>query len=215
MIHLILETATLQGFVALYHGEKPLGESLLPLGLRSSQFLFAEMDALLKGCDVTPSEVGLVTCGVGPGSYTGIRVAATVAKTLSYSHSIPLVGLSSLSAFVPNECSHFYSLLDAKIGGLYLQGEEGAPQLLSWEQAEPRLRERSLFTPDAALIAKLEKRGFTAEHIQPSIAFFASQGLEAHQQGRCSTKGDLDLIYLRKTQPEEELKSMAEGKKLI
>lgn len=60
---------------------------------------------MMKGIEDTLNEAGLtiqdlelITVGIGPGSYTGIRIAVTTAKTLAWSLNIPIVGVSSLAA---------------------------------------------------------------------------------------------------------------------
>jgi tRNA A37 threonylcarbamoyladenosine modification protein TsaB len=56
----------------------------------------------------------LIAVGIGPGSYTGIRVGAALAKTLAYGWNIPLLGFCSLKAFEPLPV-----LIDARMGGFY------------------------------------------------------------------------------------------------
>lgn len=53
----------------------------------------------LAEAGVAPSEVSGIAVGVGPGSYTGTRIAVTAAKTLAWTWNIPVTGVSSLQAF--------------------------------------------------------------------------------------------------------------------
>lgn len=57
--------------------------------------LLDEQCALL-GLDI--ADLHGVATGVGPGSYTGVRIGVTAAKTLAYALAIPVVGVSSLAA---------------------------------------------------------------------------------------------------------------------
>ena len=57
---------------------------------------------------------------VGPGSYTGIRIAATIGKMLSYALSIPLIGVSTLETFIPQNIGDFDAVLLAT--GLLISG---------------------------------------------------------------------------------------------
>ncbi|MBE8162717.1 MAG: tRNA (adenosine(37)-N6)-threonylcarbamoyltransferase complex dimerization subunit type 1 TsaB [Bdellovibrionaceae bacterium] len=52
----------------------------------------------LKEAKVTLNQLQLIICGVGPGSFTGIRVSANFVKSLSFSLNIPLVAVSSLES---------------------------------------------------------------------------------------------------------------------
>lgn len=63
---------------------------------RQSEFLISELDKLMKRNNVTRNDIGAVVASKGPGSYTGIRIALTVAKVLAFALSIPLYLASSL-----------------------------------------------------------------------------------------------------------------------
>ena len=75
-----------------------------------------------------------IVLGIGPGSFTGIRVVAAMAQALAYGWKIPLFTASSLTAFAP-PAEHFAIAFDAKSGGLYVQIGFDAPRLLKLEEA--------------------------------------------------------------------------------
>ena len=58
-----------------------------------------QVSTFLKANSVKPSDLTAVIAGVGPGSYTGTRVAVTIAKTLAYALNIPAYSISSLALF--------------------------------------------------------------------------------------------------------------------
>lgn len=49
----------------------------------------------MREAGVTPAEISRLAVGVGPGSFTGIRIAVSYAKALAIGWSVPLVGISS------------------------------------------------------------------------------------------------------------------------
>lgn len=63
---------------------------------RQSEFLISELDKLMKRNNVTRNDIGAVVASKGPGSYTGIRIALTVAKVMAFALNIPLYLASSL-----------------------------------------------------------------------------------------------------------------------
>jgi len=58
----------------------------------SSQKLLPLIDELLHSNNIKPSDLTEIKLHEGPGSYTGLRVGATVANTLSYLLKIPVNG---------------------------------------------------------------------------------------------------------------------------
>ncbi|HNX16433.1 MAG TPA: tRNA (adenosine(37)-N6)-threonylcarbamoyltransferase complex dimerization subunit type 1 TsaB [Bacilli bacterium] len=61
-----------------------------------SEHMIPEIDALLKKHNVTRDDIAKVIVSIGPGSYTGVRIALTIAKTMATALSIDLYTVSSL-----------------------------------------------------------------------------------------------------------------------
>lgn len=61
-----------------------------------SEKLFDYAEELLKKKHVQTCQLDGIIVGLGPGSYTGLRVAASAAKGLAYAQNIPVYGVSSL-----------------------------------------------------------------------------------------------------------------------
>ncbi len=74
--------------------------------------------------------------GVGPGNFTGIRIAVSAARGLALSLGIPAVGVSSLEAQAYDQPRPIWSLIDARRGALYAQVfPDGTPRLIDGEEA--------------------------------------------------------------------------------
>ncbi|MDB6081288.1 MAG: hypothetical protein JWO53_560, partial [Chlamydiia bacterium] len=158
MFSLVLDTATSYGVVALFQDGILLEKKEFTAAFTNSQLLLPAINALL------PKKLEYIAVGVGPGSYTGIRVAVAIAKGISFALNIPLVGVSSLKGFVPelSQKGSFIAAIDARIGGVYaLQGvvdQEGIrfttkEELLSLDEFRDRLHTVTfLVTPDAELL---------------------------------------------------------------
>ncbi|MBP5835699.1 tRNA (adenosine(37)-N6)-threonylcarbamoyltransferase complex dimerization subunit type 1 TsaB [Candidatus Phytoplasma meliae] len=73
------------------------------------------IDAILKENNMTLKNLDLIVVGVGPGSYTGTRVAVLTAKMLSWTLQIPLYQISSLILLTSGYSSQFLTpLVDAR-----------------------------------------------------------------------------------------------------
>jgi tRNA threonylcarbamoyladenosine biosynthesis protein TsaB len=64
-----------------------------------SRRLLSEVDGLLEGEGMTLGDVSAFGVGLGPGSFTGVRVGVTTAKTLAQVTGRPLVGVPTLDAY--------------------------------------------------------------------------------------------------------------------
>lgn len=64
----------------------------------SSEQMVGMISDILNRTGKSKKDIDLIAVGVGPGSFTGIRIAVTVAKTLAQVLNIPIVSVSSLQA---------------------------------------------------------------------------------------------------------------------
>lgn len=67
--------------------------------MHHSESIIPVIDALLKQASLSVSDLDLLVCTRGPGSFTGLRIAMSALKGLSYGQDIPLVSVSTLEAW--------------------------------------------------------------------------------------------------------------------
>lgn len=99
MLSLIMDTSNQYLMVALYEDGKCL-ESIQELGSkRQSENAIPYLEALLKKYQKELLNIDEMIITRGPGSYTGVRVAMTIAKTLSVISPVKIKTISSLAAY--------------------------------------------------------------------------------------------------------------------
>ena len=98
MLLLAFETSAKAASVALFEGEKLLGEQYQNTGLTHSQTLLSMAEALLSQCGKGAQEVEAVAVANGPGSFTGVRIGVAAAKGFAWGRQIPIYGVSTLEA---------------------------------------------------------------------------------------------------------------------
>lgn len=64
---------------------------------RQSEVMVQEIDNILKRNNLSKNDLSSIVVGIGPGSYTGVRIAITIAKTIAYALKIKVYQVSSLS----------------------------------------------------------------------------------------------------------------------
>lgn len=119
---LAVETSTEIGGIALAEDEVLLGEITLYLQGKFSEGLVGALKWLLEATSVQLDEIEGIAVGLGPGSFTGLRVGLAFAKGLAFSLKKPLVGVPSMDAmaFGIEKKGLICCLLDAKKGELYV-----------------------------------------------------------------------------------------------
>jgi tRNA threonylcarbamoyladenosine biosynthesis protein TsaB len=114
---LAIETSGRTGSVAVARDGLVLAEETFPHGLKHAAGLVPMIDRLCKAAGWGPSDVEELYVSVGPGSFTGLRVGVTVAKTLAFATGARVVAVPSVEVLArnaPAEASHVVIVLDAK-----------------------------------------------------------------------------------------------------
>lgn len=140
MTILAIDTSNHTLGIALVKDSTVIGESITYLKKNHSVRAMPTVEALMKECGVVPSELSKIVVAKGPGSYTGVRIGVTIAKTLAWTLSIPISAVSSLETLAAN--GQYFDgwispLFDARRGqvytGLYMF-EEGKIQEIKQDQ---------------------------------------------------------------------------------
>ncbi len=120
---LALETATDACSVALLAGEV-CAERHEVAPRRHTELIFDMMNAVLKDAGLTPDAIGLVAFGCGPGSFTGVRIAASVTQGIAFARNLPVAPVSTLLALAAGgarlfDASNVVASIDARRGEVY------------------------------------------------------------------------------------------------
>ena len=97
MYQLLLDSSNIFLSVGLAKDGKVVDKISYEAWQRQSEMMVTEVDNILKRNNVDKSELDAVVVGAGPGSYTGVRIGVTIAKTIAYALKIKLYAKSSLS----------------------------------------------------------------------------------------------------------------------
>ena len=119
---LSIDTSTAVMGVALLTENKIIAETTTNLKTNHSVRLMPTIDQLFSEVQWSPEQIEMIAVAKGPGSYTGVRIGVTTAKTLAWSLNIPIVGVSTLEAMAYN--NHHYPgsiapIIDARRGQVY------------------------------------------------------------------------------------------------
>lgn len=120
---LALDTSTERAALAVWVATGHLYQTTTEGSRRHGRDLIPRVSALLVEGGLRASDLDIVAVGLGPGSYTGLRVGVTAAKTLAYVTGAALLGLDSLQAVgrnAPPEVLRVTVLGDAQRGDVYV-----------------------------------------------------------------------------------------------
>ncbi len=164
---LALDTCTRRGSVALLLGAELVSEVRIFSLQTHSARLLRSIEFLLEAAGWQKKDLNLVASGLGPGSFTGIRIGAATALGIAQSLAIPFVGISCLDAYAHNsrlDRGRLGVILDAQRSQVYYAEYEmkggrahacGRPALWQPQALESRLRRRDLFLVSDGSVALL------------------------------------------------------------
>lgn len=122
MWYLAFDTATQFMTVAISDGKSVVAEYTSSSKKDHSSRLMPAVEMVMKEAGISTTELQGIIVGKGPGSYTGLRIGVSTAKSLAWSLNIPLVGVSSLS-LIARSAKHFNGyvvpFMDARRGQVY------------------------------------------------------------------------------------------------
>ncbi|MBL4903311.1 MAG: tRNA (adenosine(37)-N6)-threonylcarbamoyltransferase complex dimerization subunit type 1 TsaB [Desulfocapsa sp.] len=177
---LAIDTATPCSSVALTRGDVHQGELVATLSLNSkithSRRLLTGIDWLLAESNIDSADIDGLAVGLGPGSFTGLRIAMATVKGLAAAMAKPLLGVSTLDALALN-CSGvkpLCALIDARKKEVYRR----------WYLQD----KRGVYRPHGD-IAALTPQDLVQELMEPSI--FVGDGLFSYGEFLKATLGDL------------------------
>ena len=87
------------------------------------------MDEVLNDVGLTRDAIGLVAFGRGPGSFTGVRIAASVTQGIAFARNLPVAPVSTLLALAAGgarlfDASRIVAMMDARRGEVYVAAFE-------------------------------------------------------------------------------------------
>lgn len=162
-----IETSGRVGSVALAENGHVLIEEQFPHGLKHAAEIIPIIDRLTKSRNWGPRDVGELYVSAGPGSFTGLRIAITLAKTMALATGVRIVAVPSVRALVENapaDARHVIVVLDAKREQIFTARFERTAE--GWVEREPAHLD-SL----AAMIAR-----------SPRPAHLLGEGIPQHRQ---------------------------------
>lgn len=161
MISLLLDSSNTLLVVGLAKDDKVIDSTIYKAWQKQSEFMILEIEKILKKNDIDPKNVGEIIVSNGPGSYTGVRIALTIAKTYGYALNIPVYAVSSLQMLLkkdePSIC-----LMNARSARSYFgvyRNEEviEADKVLTNEEVKKYIEEH----PDYKVMGEVEYLGLS------------------------------------------------------
>jgi tRNA threonylcarbamoyladenosine biosynthesis protein TsaB len=99
---LALETSSRKGSVAVGVDDKMLAERVFSAPLTHSAEIFPAIRSLLDQFSLTADQIEHIYISVGPGSFTGLRIAVTIAKIMQLAHPIKIAAVDTLDVVAAN-----------------------------------------------------------------------------------------------------------------
>lgn len=219
---LALDTSSSASSLALWH-QGEVVESTQHLPRAQAQALLPQLNELLATAGIGLSQLTAIAYGKGPGSFTGLRIAASSAQGLGLALDVPLIGISTLETLAWQAINKFnaqqvLTLIDARMQEIYWctwQAEGKLPKAL---QEETLSAPQAIVLP-ANLAANLTppwlaigsgcayKDEFSAEltarfssleaEVEPSAAAMAHLAVKAWQAGKAQAAETAEVTYLR------------------
>ncbi len=217
-----IETSSLIGSIAVCDGSAIVGKKTFGKHLNHGKEIVSSLESIFNEINWDPKDIDLIAVSIGPGSYTGLRIGVTCAKTIAYGLGKPVINVPTLDVLVENvkdkNATIVCPVIDAKRKSVYaciydrkknnkntdyliispksLIDMLPDSTLIFGDGVEPY---KDIFAQKEITIAKDEKLGI-AEAVN-----VARLGLKRYEQGERCEINSLVPLYLRKSEAEEKM----------
>ena len=114
-----IDTSTRTTAIGLIEDDEVLAEYNLRGLVSHSESVTDMIEEILKKFEFSLDDIDLIAVGIGPGSFTGLRIGITIAKVLAFSLDKNLIGVSSLVANGMSDYGKVAAIVDARRGNVY------------------------------------------------------------------------------------------------
>lgn len=220
MVTLVVDGSNGYLSVACLEKDKVLSTRIKEAKFSLTEIILEEIDLCLKEAGKTKNDLTEIIASKGPGSYTAIRVVATVCKTLAYSLKINIKMVSSLALYalgVENFSGLIVPVIDARrkavFGAIYKNSNGKLEQILEENYYTlDELNERILALNNKAIyvgrdINKIKDNLLSGENISYNDEYLKVENIvKDFSVVENSDAYNMVPSYLRKTEAERELK---------
>ena len=220
---LAIETSSRVGSIAAAEDGRVLAEEQFEHGLQHAAQIVPIIDRLCRAQGWAPHDVEHLYVSAGPGSFTGLRIGITLAKTMALATGVKLVAVPSVRVIVENgpaDARHVIIVLDAKRDQIFTARFERVGE--EWIEREPAqlssltemlaraprpvhllgegipYHEKFISKDDAGVIVT------TSELWRPKAGVVARLGFPTAASGQFADPDRLTPIYIRKPEAEEK-----------
>jgi tRNA threonylcarbamoyladenosine biosynthesis protein TsaB len=218
-----IETSGSIGSVAVCDGNTVVGRQTFGKASNHGKGIVSSLEAVFNEIKWKPEDIDLIAVSIGPGSYTGLRIGVTCAKTLAYGLGKPVIDVPTMDVLAENikdDVKHICPVIDAKRKRVYACIYERN------NSKDKRITDFLFITPDELKEILPESTLIFGDGVAPYKEIFAQVnitieedekpgiaeavnvarlGLERYEQGERCEINSLVPLYLRKSEAEERL----------
>jgi tRNA threonylcarbamoyladenosine biosynthesis protein TsaB len=222
MFILGIETSTKTGSVAVLSERGVAAQYSLNIEITHSERMMSTVDRVLKDTGIGVRDMDGFAVAIGPGSFTGLRIALATVKGLALATNKPVAAVPTLQALAANLPFAAYPvcpMLDARKNEVYagayrFEGNGFLPIIpetaISIKDLSKRISGKTVFTGEAAHIYRSEIENQFGESALfaplsaslPSAASVAEIGLEIIKRGMHTDPDTIRPLYIRRPEAE-------------
>jgi tRNA threonylcarbamoyladenosine biosynthesis protein TsaB len=226
---LAIETSSRIGSIAVVEDDRVLAEQQFEHGLQHAAMIIPIIDSLTRAQGWSPRDVEHLYVSAGPGSFTGLRIGVTMAKTMALATGVKLVAVPTTRVLVenaPRDAKHVIVVLDAKRDQIFTARFERESS--GWvEHESARLHSLSAMLERAPRPVHLLGEGipfhekFVREDAsviltnpsdwRPRASIVARIGAEMARQNQFIDPDRFTPIYIRRPEAEEKFDAQHRG----